>query len=483
MPQDHNVAFTLRTIAERAPDAPAVLFPETAFGFAQFWQLTEAFALRMRREGVGQGSGVALDSGQPEIVLALMLATAALGARFVQNAGDMDLSDVVEIAHRFHTPDQTAPAPGSVAIDGGWSPAEMRGAPEAETPLQGYADADAPWIYAHSSGTTGYPKFMAFSQRMIADRSRAVADRFVAGRTCLASLFPATSRPFVSRTLGALLNGCPIAVGRDVAFWQRVGVTMVSASPAQARGFFADRTISPRLPVIEVPGSRVDDEAARVLLRSFEAIDNAYGAGETNKTFSNIRTLAEDGTIQVQGRRRDSEIEIVDEDGAACPPGQIGQVRVRNGYTVAGYLTHKQAEAQAFRDGWFYPGDVARWGPGGALEIVSRDDDVVNIGGFKAHALAIDRILRGVDGIADGVCFKNPKPGARDELFAFVVLDGSASQLQAIATAKHRIDEALGPEMVPRIFREIGGIPRRPDGSADRQACAALVLEISRKTR
>ena len=480
MSLDNTLTGLLRGIAEKNPDSAALIFPERQFTFGETWKLICAFSTRMREVGIGPGSCIEIVSSLPEVVLVGLLAAGARGASVVQNLGGVSLPEFVEVTHRIHGPDSSeALAPGSIAIDDSWSPDRVPYLLGTEDDLPGVSDPDEIWIYNHSSGTTGFPKFLGFSHRMMIERSLAVADQFKAGESVLTSLFPPKSRPFASRVLGAISNGCPVVISRDISFWQQVGVTMVSGSVAQARSFFADRQIEPRLPLIEVPGSRVDEETARLLLQSFEQIDETYGSGETNKVFSNFYWLDDDGRLQSRTALRDSEIEIVDEDGAACPDGGIGYLRIRNPYMIRKYLNHPEAEAKAFRDGWFYPGDKARWSDGGKLEILGRGDGVVNIAGFKLHALGVDQILRSVDGIADGVCFKNPKDGARDELFAFIVLDGSVSQLQAIATAKHRIDERMGPEVVPRVFQAVSGIPRRSDGSPDREACAALVLQVS----
>lgn len=483
----NNIALRYRETAFAAPEQAALIFPDTAFSRRQFWQLTQTFALRMREQGIVRGTTVCLDAPEATVVLATVLASSLLGARFVQQSGDLDLGRFIEITHRLRTPPPPGAPPGpaerpaGIEIDASWSPGDLARDALRDAAFEGFADPEDPWLIVHTSGTTGYPKFLALSQRIVHDRTMAIRGEFDAASTRLVSLFPASSRPFLSRALGALLHGCPILDGFAPGDWHAAGATMVSGSPTHFKNRLAGKQLSPKLAVAEVIGSNMDDDLTRHLLQSFERIDHAYGSSETNKAFINRRSLGPNGEIVSKGLPRDSEIEVVDNAGKPCAGGEPGMVRIRNGYMAPGYLTDSEAEAMAFRDGWFYPGDRGRWGPDGTLEILGRLDHVINIGGLKVHGLAVDRALKSANGIEDAVCFKNPKPGAADELFAFVVFAQNCNRFQAAASAKYQVEKELGAAMVPRVIREIPAVPRRADGHPDREACAELVLKVAAK--
>ncbi len=294
-------------------------------------------------------------------------------------------------------------------------------------------------------------------------------------------MIPCNTRPFIARGLAALLNGATIVGGKDLDFWRRAGVTMVSGSVRQMVAFFGETALSPRLPLAEVIGSRLLKSDARRLLQSFETVQDVFGASEANKIFANVSTLDTDGTVKTKGQMRDTAIEIVDVDGSPAVPGIDGILRIRNAYMANGYLDDAAAGQQAFRDGWFYPGDVASWGPDGTLLVRDRTGNVFNIAGFKINVLIVDQIFRSVNGILDAACFKNPKEGAADELFAFAVFADGCNRLQAAEIARQRCRERLGQVLVPRVVRGVAGIPRGPDGTPDRKACADLILEFARR--
>jgi len=456
------------------PQAPAIIFPDLSFSYENLKRLTAAFASKMSNAGVGTNATVMVQCSDPLVVIATLLATSRLGASIVQDNEGLSLPPDLNITHHFHTIEpERRPAAGSVLIDNLWSPSHNPQEPEVAE-----VDPEKPWLYVYTSGTTGSPKFLAWTQRMVCDRSKAVAADFVAGKTRFASLMPGNSRAFMARAIAALLNGATIVEGKDIEFWSQTGVTMVSGSVAQMLGFFGKHAPGHRFPLAEVFGSKLSKADTQTLLKSFECVHDVFGASEANKLFANVSTLAEDGTLVRKGQVLDSTIEIVDAQGDLVSPGTPGILRIRNPYLATGYLSDPVATCESFRDGWFYSGDVAAWGERGTLEVFNRTDNILNIGGVKINALVLDHLLRSVGGIRDAACFRHPRIEAPNQLFAFVVFEEGCNRLQVMEIARQQCRTKLGPAMVPDAIRGIGGIPRDRDGMPDRKACAALLLKI-----
>jgi acyl-coenzyme A synthetase/AMP-(fatty) acid ligase len=468
-------AFMLQ-VRERS-DAPAIIFPDLSFSYDKVNRLAAAFASKMSSAGVGTSSTIMVQCSDPLIVIATLLAVSRLGASIVQDNEGLSLPPDLKVTHHFHTiePERT-PAAGSILIDTQWSPSLN---PQQKEVAE--VDPEKPWLYVYTSGTTGLPKFLAWTQRMVCDRSQAVAADFVPGKTRFASLMPSNSRAFIARAMAALLNGATIVDGKDIEFWRQAGVTMVSGSVAQMLGFFGRHSPDRRFPLAEVFGSKLSKSDTHKLLQSFECVHDVFGASEANKLFANVSTLGPDGKVVTRGQALDSRIEIIDIEGNLAPPGMPGTLRVRNPYLATGYLSDPVATRESFRDGWFYPGDVATWGEHGTLEVFSRTDNILNIGGVKINALILDHLLRSIEGIRDAICFKHPRADAPNQLFAFVVFEEGCNRLQVMEIARQQCREKLGKAMVPDAFRSIGGVPRTPDGMPDRKACAVLLLEIDKR--
>ena len=55
------------------------------------------------------------------------------------------------------------------------------------------------------------------------------------------------------------------------------------------------------------------------------------------------------------------EMQVVDDHDHPLSTGQVGRVRVKSLGAATSYLDDEAATAAFFRDGYFYPGDLALW--------------------------------------------------------------------------------------------------------------------------
>jgi len=328
----------------------------------------------------------------------------------------------------------------------------------------------------HTSGTTGTPKYLALSQRMVWDRSRAAAIDFPFRQTTFASFFPSTSRPFYARALAALLQACTIVEGINFDRWHQTGVNFVCGSPKQVSDALGDRLLHPRIDRLEISGSALPDAATAQYLRSFREVRDVYGASETSKSFANDLSVGRNGEIIRTGIPCDSEVQIVDQDGKICPSGVAGIVRVRNPYMTRGYISADEASARAFSKGWFFPGDIALWGPRGELIILGREDAILNIGGYKINATLLEMIAKTVPGVIDAVCFQNPIPAAQHPVIAFLVFAPDIDRFSATEQVMQMAAERVGHVFAHKNLRAIEEIPTTTDGQHDRKVCQAMVL-------
>lgn len=470
-----NIAVLYGAVAARFPEFPALVGDGVALSHGQFWRVVNGLAGHLARDGVGPGGVVALNSRNMVVTLATLLATALLGAGFVVAGPTLARAKVVRPSHFYRTPEMA----GHAAVTFQLLPAAwLRDpGPEAvEVPAAEVA-ADAPWLYLHTSGTTGEPKFIALSQRMVRDRSRAAAPDFPLAQTTFATYFGCTSRPFFARALAALLQACTIVEGTDVDLWLRHGVTFVAASPMQIFRSLSERPLPRRIARLEISGARIPAGSARLYLESFDRVIDVYGASETSKSFANELRAGPDGQIAFHGLAQDSQVEIVDDAGVPCAVGQTGQVRVRNGYTVSEYLNAPEASKRAFRGGWFYPGDIAYLGGNGELVVLGREDDVINFGGYKIQGGLIDAMICSVPGVREAVAFRNPIPGTKDAMIAFVVYENPARRADVNIEILARIDRMIGFGLSDRSLRSVSDLPRDEDGLPDRKACADMALK------
>jgi acyl-coenzyme A synthetase/AMP-(fatty) acid ligase len=137
-------------------------------------------------------------------------------------------------------------------------------------------------------------------------------------------------------------------------------------------------------------------------------------------------------------------IQIVDDDGNECATGQEGELRVRpTEIDCTSYVDDEEATSQVFRDGFFYPGDMAIRRPDGRIRILGRTGDVLNVQGIKIAAapleFAIQRELR-----VDEVCL-------------FSRLDGDGNEELAVAIQS---DQPLSRSQLDAVVRMLPPFPR-----------------------
>ncbi len=467
-----NIARAFGELAQSNADLPAIIALEEVITYADLWLLVRRIAARMQGDGVGRGSLVAVNLQDMRLSLGVLLATALIGAGYVVAGPNLAKAQVLRPTHFYRAANMAGnPRVNFRVIDAAW----LDLAKVDDTNVTA-TDPDAEWLYLHTSGTTGTPKYLGLSQRMVWDRSCAAAIDFPFRQTTFASFFPSTSRPFYARALAALFQACTIVEGIDFDRWHNTGVNFVCGSPNQVSEALGDRVLHPKMDRLEISGAPLSDAAASQYLRSFRNVRDVYGASETSKSFANDLTVGQDAEIIRTGVPCDSVVEIVDQNGNLCPIGEVGIVRVRNSYIARGYVSNAEATARAFAKGWFFPGDIARWGPRGALVILGRDDATLNIGGYKINATLLEMIAKTVPGVNDAVCFQNPIPATRHPVIAFLVFAPHIDRFAVTEQVMQQVAERLGHVFARKNLRAIDQIPLTADGQHDRKACQAMVL-------
>lgn len=124
--------------------------------------------------------------------------------------------------------------------------------------------------------------------------------------------------------------------------------------------------------------------------------------------------------------RTGMQISIQDDSGRELDAGQSGEICVAGPAVFAGYHDNPEANAKAFRDGWFRTGDLGHMDDAGYLYITGRASDMYISGGSNVYPREIeDKILMHPDvseaavlGVADatwgevGVAICVLRPGA-----------------------------------------------------------------------
>lgn len=145
-------------------------------------------------------------------------------------------------------------------------------------------------------------------------------------------------------------------------------------------------------------------------------------------------------------------------DGAGRP-GEEGELLVRGGQVMLGYLDDAEATAAAVDDeGWLHTGDVGRLDEHGNLTITDRLKDMYISGGFNVYPAEVEQVLLRCPGVADVAVVGVPDERMGEIGRAFVV--GTATEADVLAFAR----EHLANFKVPRHVTHLENLPRNLGG-------------------
>jgi acyl-CoA synthetase (AMP-forming)/AMP-acid ligase II len=211
--------------------------------------------------------------------------------------------------------------------------------------------------------------------------------------------------------------------------------------------------------------AQIDQSRARITPHIF----NRVGSTEVN-TFANTRLeMPEDHRWHqlVAGR----EVQIVDDQDRPAPIGETGRVRVSTAGGPTGYLDDPEATTAFFKEGFFYPGDLAVMRADRRIALRGRVTDVINFQGHKILPLSIEDRLRDVLGVS-GACLISMQNEQGEEGLHLLIETPAPLDLAALATTLRT--EIRGFDGVRVHY--VAKLPRNAMGKVVRREAVALVV-------
>jgi len=210
---------------------------------------------------------------------------------------------------------------------------------------------------------------------------------------------------------------------------------------------------------------------------------NAFGQTETASTITALgpEDHVIEGTEEEKAKKLkrlsqsigkplpDVEVKIVDEQGKALPPFEIGEIVAKGPRIMTGYWQDEQKTKQAFTpDGWLITSDRGWMDEEGYVFLAGRGDDMIIRGGENISPEEVEDVLHSYPKVDEAAVIGVPDPEWGQQPRAIVVL----KQGQA-ATAEEIMEycrEKLASFKRPRSVVFVDALPRNPMGKVLRKA-------------
>jgi acyl-CoA synthetase (AMP-forming)/AMP-acid ligase II len=356
-----------------------------------------------------------------------------------------------------------------------WGGLEARATRTADIAAQDLA------VILHTSGTTGVPKgAMMRHEDLLFNVANAILahsfrheDRHLLAIPCFA---PTASYSLLASTayLGASLIIAPRPQAHellDLIERQRcttfIGVpTMFHLLLQDAR--LADADLS-SLRLIAYSGSPMPTRTIRLLRERFPgvALHNFFGLTET-ASITHVLPSADalERADSIGKLLPEVYAKIVDDNDAAVPVGEIGELCLRRDNVIPGYWNRPGLLDEAIKDGWFHTGDFARVDAEGYFYVEGRKKEMIIVAGQNVYAHEVEKIILQHDGVREVAVLGIPATGARaalGELVKAVVVCRDEVSLRDLDIKRH-CALVLPSYKVPQVVEFREELPRNAAG-------------------
>lgn len=413
-----NLATLLRQTAARRAGETALVRGDVEWTWSEFDNRVDALAAAFLGAGIGRDDVIMLHAPNSRDYLTVLFAAWRVGAIITPTNCKLTpeevsaLAEVVRPALLVVDRDADAHARALAPIPS-WTISDapaVGAAPHVSNLIDkhlGASVADAammvgdPAWYFFTSGSSGRPKAAVLTHDHLA---------FVINNH-IADLMPGLSSSDATLVLAPLSHGAGVHVLTHVARGARivllpgesldVGEAWSLVAHHRVSTMFTVPTILNRL--VSAVTDRTDSSSLRQVIyagapitrqdqrRAYDVlgpvIEQYYGLAEVTGAITVLPPSLHDDVPTYEGivtagyPRTGMTISIRGEDGRPVPTGERGEICVVGPAVFAGYLENNEANAKAFRDGWFHTGDLGVVDERGFLYITGRATDMYISGG------------------------------------------------------------------------------------------------------
>ena len=158
--------------------------------------------------------------------------------------------------------------------------------------------------------------------------------------------------------------------------------------------------------------------------------------------------------------------------GRPMPHSQVfitseGHIACKGDTLMSGYVGDPERTATVLRDGVVYTSDIGRIDEKGMLHLSGREDDVINVGGFKVAPTEVEDAAMAFPEIQDCICISvEHKIMGRALKLLVVMKDGRVLNKRALAQF---LKNKLETYKIPTLYEQTETVKRTFNGKLDRK--------------
>jgi acyl-CoA synthetase (AMP-forming)/AMP-acid ligase II len=477
--QKFNIAFDLFKFLNENPKQICFESDNGIVNGGQFAIIITNFALHLLSRDIKPRDLIGLDIDDPIIALTMTQAIGAIGASWVKIT-QQSLEAELPIKHVIYNTKRMYHGASVYEIDKSWfmKPEKLTN----DLQIRGYKDPNDLWMMAQSSGSTGLPKFIPITFKQNWHRVHDMnINMFDLNTRYFFTLFMPLKTSAQYHSLSAIFRKIPVLINLTPEKLVTYPKVYMIGSIMQTYKFInmIEQPDAPYEITSESSGAAMTKIDLEKFLKYFNKVVSAYGATETTRTHQ--KTYTEIGPSDLgEPLFNDIIAEIVDNNDQPVADDVVGILRFKETPRhVKEYYNDPEETAEKFKNGYFYPGDLARKDAEGKIFIVGRKNStMLNIGGIKIDPTAIEADIKSIEHVNDCLIFKNSNLSIEVQLSAFIV---AAVEHKKIITSK--VSEIIGTNIgishVPKTIYFVKSIPLNDNGKPWRAAAERIAEQLN----
>ncbi|WBQ07898.1 non-ribosomal peptide synthetase [Kribbella sp. CA-293567] len=338
-----------------------------------------------------------------------------------------------------------------------------------------------------TSGTTGIPKGVAVTQRVLVNAVLRMRDYLAEPPG--SKLLSGTSVGFdisVWELFATLCSGGCVELVRDVLVvgerdhWQGGVISTVPSAFAELVDQVGERL---QVGTVVLGGETLTNaliERARAVLPDVRII-NTYGPSETFYTTAFTleagRSWTQGASLPIGGPLGNMQLYLLGPGLKPVPPGTLGELYAAGAGVARGYYGRPGLTAERFvpnpfgapGERMYRTGDKARWSADGELEFVGRVDHQLKLRGFRIEPAEIEYALAAHPTVRQAVVVAREDQPGDLRLVAYVTPETEDDQPVA-EELRTFVGGRLPAYMVPAAVVVLTALPLTPNGKLDRSA-------------